>query len=179
MATGDSVPWLPVGDFTSSPGWRAALLQSEVAQPDLVMSGSVRLAGDDPSSAVGLAYSPSRRLSPSTPMGGFGTPRLGPSPLASWHSGDHLLSPRAPLMRCPGAVTPPRRLARGSGQPRPASSPEERILRRCSGSLAMPLVRIPVGSPPAIVPTAWPRRTTFHPYKGVEEPEPCLSAGAR
>jgi hypothetical protein len=53
---------------------------------------------------------------------GFGTPRLGPSPLATWRSGDLLLSPSAPPMRCPGAVTPPRRPARGSVRPRPASS---------------------------------------------------------
>jgi hypothetical protein len=36
-------------------------------------------------------------------------------------------------MRCPGAVTPSRRLTRGSVRPRPASSPEERI---CAGAAA-------------------------------------------
>jgi hypothetical protein len=122
---------------------------------------------------------PSSRLPPPTPPSGFGTPRLGPSPLATWRSGDLLLSPSARPMRCPGAVTPPRRLARGSVRPRPASSPEERILRQPSGSLTMPrsedrlAARLPsfrrrgLGRPPST------------PYKDVEEPEPCLSRGAR
>ena len=131
------------------------------------MSGSVRLSGDDPSSAIGLAHSPSRRLSPPTP-------RAASARLAS-HA--RRLRPgaqaitcclRARLsMRCPGAVTPPRRLARGSVRPRPASSPEERILRRCSGSLAMPrsedrlVARLPsfrrrgLGGPPSIPTKTW------------------------
>jgi hypothetical protein len=131
---------------SSSSGWGLHLLSwVGAATPPTgggptgsAMSGSVRLAGDDPSSAVGLAHSPSRRLPPPTPLSGFGTPCLGPSPLATWRSGDLLLSPSSPPMRCPGAVPPPRRLARGSVRPRPASSPEEWILRQPSGSLAMP-----------------------------------------
>jgi hypothetical protein len=163
---------------SSSSGWGLHLLSwVGAATPPTgggptgsAMSGSVRLAGDDPSSAVGLAHSPSRRLPPPTPLSGFGTPCLGPSPLATWRSGDLLLSPSSPPMRCPGAVPPPRRLARGSVRPRPASSPEEWILRQPSGSLAMPrsedrlAARLPsfrrrgLGEPPSTPTKTWRSR---------------------
>jgi hypothetical protein len=134
------------------------------------MSGSVRLAGDDPSSAVGLAHSPLEPASASDSPQRFrhASPRtLAARDLALRRS--PAVSERA-SMRCPGAVTPPRRLARGSVRPRPASSPEERILRQPSGSLAMPrpedrsAARLPsfrrrgLGGPPSIPTKTWRSR---------------------
>jgi len=102
------------------------------------MSGSVRLSGDDPSSAVGLAHSP---LAPAS---------ASDSPERLWHALSRTLAAcdlaprRSPAvserasMRCPGAVTPPRRPARGSVRPRPASSLRSGSCAGVTGSLAMP-----------------------------------------
>jgi hypothetical protein len=160
---------------SSSSGWGLHLLSWVVSSPSSDRRWPNRIRYVGVGATFGrrpvFSYRPrSLTLAPafaSDSPSGFGTPRLARSPLATWRSGDHLLSPSAPLMRCPGAVTPPRRLARGSVRPRPASSPEERILRRCSGSLAMPrsedrlVARLPsfrrrgLGGPPSIPTKTW------------------------
>jgi hypothetical protein len=172
---------------SSSSGWGLHLLSwvgaapppTEVAQPDPLCRGGCGFRATTRLLLSASFTHPPHQLASSTPPSGLGTPCLGPSPLATWRSGDLLLSPSAPPMRCPGAVTPSGRLARGPVRPRPASSPEERICAgvtarlRCLRSEDRLAARLPS------IPTARPRRTTFHPYKDAEEPEPCLSAGAR
>jgi hypothetical protein len=167
---------------SSSSGWGLHLLSwvgaapppTEVAQPDPLCRGGCGFRATTRLLLSASFTHPPHQLASSTPPSGLGTPCLGPSPLATWRSGDLLLSPSAPPMRCPGAVSPPRRLARGSVRPRPASSPEERILRRCSGSLAMPrsedrlAARLPsfrkrgLGGPPSIPTKTWRSRNLVY-----------------
>ncbi len=161
---------------TSPPllGREQPLLRREVTQPDPLCRGRCGFRATTRLQLSASLTHPSHRLPAPTPPSGFGTPRLGASPLATWRSGDLLLSPSAPPMRCPGAVTPPRRLARGSVRPRPASSPEERILRQPSGSPAMPrsedrlAARLPsfrrrcLGGPPSIPTKTWRSRNLVY-----------------
>jgi hypothetical protein len=177
-ATGDS--------FSSRSGWGLHLLSCVGSSPSSdgggppgsAMSGSVRLSGDDPSSAVGLAHSPLAPASASDSRAA--SARLASDP-RRLRPGAQAVSCclRARLHEVPGCsyASAPSRSWLG-----PTSAcflPEERILFRCYGLACDASVRRPVGSPSAVVPTARPRRTTFHPHKDVEEPEPCLSRGAR
>jgi len=137
-ATGDSILRAPVGDFTSSPGWGAA--------PPPTGGGPTRIRYVGVGAACGrrpvFSYRP--RSLTLAPVSALRLPRAASarlasdSPLATWPSGDLLLCPSAPSMRCPGAVTPPRRLARGSVRPRPASSLRSGSCAGVTGSLAMP-----------------------------------------
>ncbi len=165
--------------FTSSPGWAQPLLRPEVAQPAPLCRDRCGLRAP---TRLHLLASLTR------PRPASDSASLGPDRQA-WCRDPRHLRPCAPaiscclrarlLMRCPGAVTPQRLSARGSVRPRPAPSPKARTLRR--PSLACDMPRSEDRWRPACrpLPTARPRRVTFHSYKGIERAEPCRSRGGR
>jgi hypothetical protein len=103
-----------------------------------------------PSSAVGLAPSPSRWLLDPPPLSAIGTPRLGTLPLATLRSGDlPALSERA-SHEMPGCGHASRRFAGGSIRPPPAPSPMTADPAPAIGLTCDASVQKTVVEPPAV-----------------------------